>query len=470
MKSYLIMNVCHARKRKRHFTNPHTVIIIKSNLKQRSESVKKIFRFPLKQHIGASAAPTIVKDDRIVRGQLIASMEEDQLGANLYSSVSGVATEVNHREIVILADEIQSEEYEPLKQDTPLALIKEAGIVGLGGAGFPTYAKLAQPLSENGVVIVNGAECEPILGHNIAAIEKNPAQLIRGLQIVMDIVKVKKGIIAIKEVHTKAIARLEEVLKDDRIMLSTLPNLYPMGEERAIIRETLGVLLGVESLPSEADAVVINAETICRIQEAVDLKKPLIEKNMTVAGKLKGNQKLIQIVENVPLGMSVEDVFELAGGLEEGYGELIMGGPFTGKRTDLKEPIIKTTGGLIAAECFMKGPDKVGLLVCACGANQERLEEIAASMGSRVAGVEYCKQAHPVKNSFKCENPGRCPGQVQKVMALKKAGAQAVLISNCTDCSNTVMSCAPKMGLPVYHCTDGALRAVNEKLIRKIHK
>jgi proline reductase-associated electron transfer protein PrdC len=242
-----------------------------------------------------------------------------------------------------------------------------------------------------------------------------------------------------------------------------------MGEERAIIRETMGVLLGVESLPMEADAIVINAETACRIQEAVDLKKPLIDKDVTVAGKMKGNENLIQIFEDVPIGTTVGDLFEMAGGLEDGYGELIMGGPFTGKRTSLEAPIIKTTGGLIAAECFMPGPEKIGLLVCACGANKERLEEIAKSMGSEVVGVEYCKQAHTVKNSLKCENPGRCPGQVQKVMALKKAGAQAVLISNCTDCSNTVMSCAPKMGLPVYHCTDGALRAVNQKLVRRIH-
>ncbi|MGN0374768.1 MAG: proline reductase-associated electron transfer protein PrdC, partial [Butyrivibrio sp.] len=369
----------------------------------------------------------------------------------------------------ILADEVQTKEYEKLKQDTPLALIEEAGIVGLGGAGFPAYAKLSVPLASNGVVIVNAAECEPILGHNIAEIINNPGQLIRGLLIVMDVVKVNKGIIAIKEIHAEAVARLREVLEDERIEIALLPDLYPMGEERAVIRETLGRLLSVESLPSEADAVVINAETVCRIQEAIDLKKPLIDKNITVAGKLKGNVELIRILKNVPIGMSVRDVFEMAGGLSEEYGEIIMGGPFTGKRTDLDKPIIKTTGGLIATECFPKGPDKIGLLVCACGADKERLEEIAESLGSKVVGVEYCKQAHQVKNSLKCENPGRCPGQVQKVMALKKAGAQAVLISNCTDCSNTVMSCAPKLGLPVYHCTDGALRSVNQKLIRRIH-
>jgi len=161
-------------------------------------------------------------------------------------------------------------------------------------------------------------------------------------------------------------------------------------------------------------------------------------------------------------------VFDMAGGVKDGYGELIMGGPFTGRRTTMESPVIKTTGGLIATECFFKGPDKIGLLVCACGADKERLSQIAKSMGSEVVGVEYCKQAKPVKAALKCENPGKCPGQVGKIMELKKAGAKAVLISNCTDCSNTVMSCAPKMGLPVYHCTDQALRAVNEKLIRRI--
>ena len=136
----------------------------------------------------------------------------------------------------------------------------------------------------------------------------------------------------------------------------------------------------------------------------------------------------------------------------------------------MEASVIKTTGGIIAAEEFLPGPKKIGLLVCACGANKERLEEQAKSMGSEVVGVEYCKQAKELKNSRKCENPGRCPGQVQKVMQLKKDGAQAVLISNCTDCSNTVMSCAPQLKLPVYHCTDGALRAVNHKLIRRFKK
>lgn len=431
--------------------------------------MERIFRFPLKQNIGAKAAPTVVKGDKIVRGQLLASVGEEQLGANLSSSVSGTVTEVDEDEITVLADETQTDDYIKLTGSDPLELIREAGIVGLGGAGFPTWFKLKDPFETEGIVLINAAECEPILGHNIAAIEKAPEKVIRGLQIVMDIVHASQGVIAIKEVHTRAVRRLRETLDDGRIRIALLPDMYPMGEERAVIREVTGTLLGVDTLPVDADAIVVNAETACRIQEAVDLKKPLIDKDMTVAGKLKGNENLIRIFENIPIGISVGDVFEMAGGLAEGYGEIIMGGPFTGKRAHPDDPVIKTTGGLIAAECFMKGPEKLGLLVCACGAGKERLEEIARSMGSEVAGVEYCKQAHKVKNSLKCENPGKCPGQVQKVLALKKAGAQAVLISNCTDCTNTVMSCAPKLGLPVYHCTDGALRAVNHKLIRRIH-
>jgi proline reductase-associated electron transfer protein PrdC len=435
--------------------------------------MKYVFRFPLKQHIGAESVPVIVKDDTVNRGQIIALKPENSLGANIYSSVSGVVKEVTDTEIVITADEVQPDTYTKLTKEEPLELIEEAGIVGLGGAGFPTYVKLSQPFEKDGVVIVNAAECEPILEHNIYSIEKNPEQLIRGLQIVMDITKAKWGIIAIKKIHKEAIDSLQQVLHEKRITdisLSFLQDIYPMGEERAVIRETLGVLLGVKALPMDANSIVINVETVCRIEEAVDLKKPLIDKNMTIAGKIKGNENLIQVFENVPIGISVEEMFNRAGGLAEDYGELIMGGPFTGKRTYPDSPVIKTTGGLIAAECFPKGPEKIGLLVCACGADKDRLMELAESMGSEVVGVEYCKQARQVKTAYKCENPGKCPGQVQKIMALKKAGAEAVLISNCTDCSNTVMSCAPKLELPVYHCTDGALRAVNHKLVRRFHK
>lgn len=436
--------------------------------------MKQVFKFPLKQHIGREAVPCVVEGDEVRRGQLLA-LQGEGLGSNIFSSVSGYVTYVGTDRIEIEPAKEQTKDYIPLTKTTPLELIQEAGIVGLGGAGFPTYAKLANPFATGGTVIINAAECEPILCHNIKRIEKKPRQLLRGLAIAMEVAHAEHGVIAIKAYHTEAIQELEEANTDPAIRIHQLPDMYPMGEERAIIREVFGKILPVTALPLEADAIVINAETACRIQEAVDEKKPLIDKDMTVAGKIHGNteDKLIQTFLDVPIGISVEAMFEKAGGpvshgLAEGYGELIMGGPFTGKRTALDAPVVKTTGGLIAAECFPKGPDKIGLLVCACGADADRMKQLAGSLGSEVAGIEYCKQAIEVRGTRKCENPGRCPGQVQKVMTLKKAGAKALLISNCTDCSNTVMSCAPKLGLAVYHCTDGPLRAVNHTLIRRI--
>lgn len=422
--------------------------------------------FPLRQHIGVPSEPVVSAGAHVKRGQLIAKKPDASLGANIFSSVDGTVDSVSETEIVINEENTDFSKYEKLTETSPLKLIEESGLVGLGGAGFPTYVKLGKKFEKGGVIAVNAAECEPILSHNMERIEKEPEKLIEGLKIAMEVVNAERGVICLKHIHTEAIEILNNTIKDNNITIFELENIYPVGEERAIVRDALGVLLDPEQLPSAADAIVINAETLYRLREAVVDKKPLIDKDLTVAGKLKENAS-IHVFLDVPLGKSVETLIDMAGGLGPEYGEIIMGGPFTGKRTTLCEPIVKTTGGIIVAENFMPGPQKIGLLVCACGANKERLEEQAKSMGSEVVGVEYCKQARQVKNSLKCENPGRCPGQVQKVMSLKKNGAQAVLVSNCTDCTNTVMSCAPQLKLPVYHCTDGALRSVNYKMIRK---
>ena len=427
------------------------------------------FVFDLKQNVGAPSIPLIHEGEQIQRGQLLAAKPAGALGTYLYSSIDGKVKSITETQIIIEESNTDFQKYILLKKKLPGELIEEAGIVGLGGAGFPASVKLNTDFKGNGTVIVNAAECEPILSHNIERIEQEPEKILKGLKIVMDLLHASRGIVAIKGIHTNAIQSLEKSISDEKVSVFHLENVYPMGEERALIRETLGILLSPEQLPLEASAIVINAETLLRIYEAVELKKPLIDKDMTVAGKLKEDAS-IHILKDVPIGMKVSDVLAKVGGVGPTYGELIMGGPFTGKRTSLDAPVVKTTGGIIAAEEFLPAPDKIGLLVCACGANKERLMEQAASMGSEVVGVEYCKQAKELRGNRKCENPGRCPGQVQKVMNLKNAGAKAVLISNCTDCTNTVMSCAPQLKLPVYHCTDGALRAVNYKLIRRFHK
>lgn len=428
------------------------------------------FIFPLKQGIGAPSEPGVFEGSSVRRGEKIATKPVDGLGSNIFSSIDGIVKSVSENEIIIEKSDDSSSDYIHLKKDEPLKMIEESGLVGLGGAGFPTYAKLSKPIPSEGRFIINAAECEPILSHNIDSIELNPKPLIRGIEIVMEILKAQRATIAIKAKHEKAVSILKDALKengDDRIDIHLLSDMYPMGEERALVREVMGKLLPVDEIPMAAGCVVSNVETVEKIYEIVDLQKPLIDKDVTIAGKINNEEK-IHIFHNFPIGMTVADAFALVGEASSEAGELIMGGPFTGKRTSPESPIIKTTGGLIATECFPKGPSKIGLLVCACGADEKRLRELAASYGSEVTGVEFCKQALETRGTRKCLNPGKCPGQVAKVMNLKKSGAQAILISNCTDCTNTVMSCAPKLGLPVYHATDLPLRACNIKLVRKI--
>ena len=442
----------------------NTFIVNKNKRGNGEDSMK--YTFKLRQHIGVPSEPAVKPGDKVQRGEKIAKRPKESLGANIFSSVDGVVTEVDDDHIIVEEENTDFSKYVKLSGQTPKELVEESGLVGLGGAGFPTYVKMNFDFGGEGVLVVNAAECEPILSHNIARIEDEPEKLIEAMKIVMETVHAVRGIIGIKKIHEKAIERLKEVIDDSTISIHELQNIYPMGEERALLRETIGILLEPEKFPSDAKAVVLNVETLYRLREAVLDKKPLMDKDMTVAGKLTENGS-IHVFFDIPIGTSVESVIEKAGGIGSEYGEIIMGGPFTGKRTYLDQPVIKTTGGIIVAETFWQGPKKIGLLVCACGGDEARLREQAASMGSEVVGVEFCKQARQVKGTRKCENPGICPGQVQKVLKLKKAGVEGLLISNCTDCSNTVMSCAPQLKLPVYHCTDGAMRSVNKKLIRK---
>lgn len=412
--------------------------------------MQRVYRFPLKQHIGVSACPIVKNGDKVKRGTLIAERKKDTLGSNIYASICGTVKSVTDEYIEIdkEKEEIQTQDFLKIEGNSILELIETAGIVGLGGAGFPTAVKLNMNLGTSGKVIINAAECEPILSHNIYRIEKHPEQIYKGLLYAMEVTGAGSGIIAIKEKNQKAIKALKEIIENTNVCIHELPDVYPMGDEKAIVREVLGVLLPVENLPSEVGAVIINAETAARITEAVELKKPFIDKDITLGGRLNINDKKVFL--NIPIGIQVSELLEKAGGVMEDAGEIIMGGPFTGKSTSLEAPIIKITGGLIGSMPFLKEEKKIGLLVCACGANEERLKELANKMGAPVVGVEYCKQAVNVKGAYKCSNPGKCPGQAEKVFKLKKEGAQALLISNCTDCSNTVMSLAPSLHMPVY--------------------
>ena len=453
----------------------------------------------LRQHVGAPCAPCVEVGTEVKKGTLIAT--PTGLGANIFSSVYGKVVEIKEDRIIIEPAAEQPEEFVPI--DVPadaskLDMVKAAGVVGLGGAGFPTGIKLGINLAEvaferdkmnaeinpelpedfeldceRGYILINAAECEPGLAHNVAQIMEQTDKVIAGVKYCMEITNADKAIFAIKKKNKEAVLKLMDAIKDEEGMsLHLLPDIYPMGEERAVVRECLGINLDTTQLPSAAKSVVVNLETACKVAEAIDEKKPCMSKNLTVRGNIKGGNAA-HVFMDVPVGISVGELIEMAGGFEkpDEVGEVIMGGAFTGRAAELDEPITKTTGAILTTYRMPDLTDKkVGLLVCACGGNEARMRVIADKMHGEVVSVARCKQAIENKPGapLKCLRPGNCPGQVKNNMQFKKDGCEYVIIGNCSDCSNTVMASAPSMGLKVFHQTDHVMRAVGHYQYRQL--
>ena len=217
----------------------------------------------LRQHVGAPCEAVVKAGDRVEKGKLIAT--PTGLGANIFSSAYGVVEDVMEDRIIIKPDEEQKDEFVPIPEGTKLEMVRAAGVVGMGGAGFPTAVKLGTDL-QGGYILVNAAECEPGLRHNIQQLEEDCEKVIRGVKHCMEISNAAKAIFAIKKKNEKAVARLREALKgEEAISIHLLPDIYPMGEERAVVRECLGIELSTTQLPSAANAIVCNVETLARI-------------------------------------------------------------------------------------------------------------------------------------------------------------------------------------------------------------
>lgn len=426
-----------------------------------------LYVIPLKQHVGGPCVPTVKIGDEVIRGQCIA--EPNGLGAKIHASVPGMVKNITEEAIEIEGIISDEQDYVKIKECDNIAdTAFEAGIVGAGGAGFPAHIKLKSEIPD-GYVIANCVECEPILNHNIKVLEENPELVIRGIRYAMEATKAPKGYIAIKAKNKRAIDSLVKAIGTATdVEVKELRDMYPMGEERAIIHEIFGIWLRPDQLPIEAKAVVMNGETLANLTRAVEDLKPVIDKDITVGGKLKNGTES-NIFLQVPIGTPISSLIEQCGGIDGEFGEVVIGGPYTGKAGDIHKSVVtKISGGAIVTIPLPEYAGPIGLLVCACGADETRLRDIAGKMKSEVVAVTKCKNIVEVRGANKCLTPGDCPGQVQGIMDLKRNGAKRVLVSNCSDCTNTVMCCAPNMGLPVYHHTDHIFRTVDHELTRRL--
>lgn len=221
-----------------------------------------------------------------------------------------------------------------------IQLVKEAGVVGAGGAGFPTHVKLD---AKADIVIANGAECEPLLQVDQQSAVNNFDSLLAGLEAEMEQVNASKGIIAIKSKHTELVKRIEDGIRGRfNLEVFQLPNVYPAGDEHILVHLVTNKLVPEGGIPLQVGVVVNNVGTIINVNNALK-GIPVTERMITIVGEVE-----FPITTSLPLGTSIREAIDLAGGATVGDFSVIVGGPMMGYvEEDLNKPIIKTTSGII---------------------------------------------------------------------------------------------------------------------------
>ena len=317
--------------------------------------------YPLSQHIGAPATPVVAVGDKVLKGQKIAEAG-GFVSSPIYASASGTVKAIEpHRvavgdmvnSIVIENDGAFEEvEYTPCEDVTALSKeeivnkVKEAGVVGMGGAGFPTHVKLSPKEPEKiEYVIANCAECEPYLTADYRRMLENPEELIGGMKIILQLFDHAKGVLGIEDNKPDCIEKLTELVKDEpRIEVCPLQTKYPQGGERQLIYAVTGRAINSKMLPADAGCVVNNCDTIHAIYEAVHFGRPVMKKVMTITGNaIKEPQNL-----RVRTGTNFRELIEEAGGFTSEPEKIIAGGPMMGiPLISLDVPVVKTSSAIL---------------------------------------------------------------------------------------------------------------------------
>ena len=314
-----------------------------------------ILVIPMQQHIGAPCKPLVKKGDLVTVGQKIG--DNQGLCVPVHASVSGKVKAVEARphtngsrvmSVVIENDHKGTvcpdckprteEEVEMLSPEELIAIIREGGIVGMGGATFPTHVKLSGGIGKVDTVIVNAGECEPYITSDDRLCREMPEELISGLKIIMQILGLKEGHIGIEDNKPEAVSALKAHLgKEDGIIIDVLPAKYPQGAEKQLIYAVTGREVPSGGLPAAVGCAVFNAATCKAIYDVVYKGMPLIKRIVTVSGDISMDAKNLL----VPIGTSFIDLMDCAGFSENPY-KVLSGGPMMGAaQYDLTVTVIK---------------------------------------------------------------------------------------------------------------------------------
>ncbi|HEY8804432.1 MAG TPA: electron transport complex subunit RsxC [Clostridium sp.] len=377
---------------------------------------------PVRQHIGAPCEPIVAKGDLVKKGQVIANSAAF-VSSPVHASISGVVTDVAEYphpvfgkclSIVIENDGLDEwiegipvqRDWEKLNDNEIKGIIKEAGIVGMGGATFPTHVKLSPPKEKKiDLLIINAAECEPFLTADYRMMLEYTKQIVTGIKIIMKVLGVQKAYIGIEDNKPEAVSVMQKATEGTTIEVKAIPTKYPQGAEKMLIKVLADREVPSGSLPMDVGVVVQNVGTVVAIFDAVVKGIPLIQRVTTISGSAVKEPKNLLL----RLGTTFKDAIDNCGGFVEKPAKIIMGGPMMGfAQSNLNISIIKGVSGILGlnrkdinsgtqSPCIRCGKC---VSVCPCGLNP--------SMLSILGEKDMYEEAKLEQNLFDCAECGSC--------------------------------------------------------------
>ncbi len=399
-----------------------------------------VVKIPMSQHIGAPAEPCVKAGDKVFVGTKIGDAS-GFVSAPVHSSVSGTIKAIEEMNVggrktkcVVIESDGNMEKdpgLKPFPVNTREDIAKAAdlcGLVGLGGAGFPTKVKLSvKEETPIDTLIINGAECEPYITSDYRACMEDYEDVIEGVYLIKEKLNIEKVIICIESNKPKAIEKLYEIAadkrdEDDSVKLMKLPTSYPQGAEKVIIYSATGRRVPAGKLPSDVGCIVMNITSVVTLNRFIKTGMPLVSKRITVDGTAVNEPKNII----VPIGTAIKDVLEFAGGVTEDASEIIFGGPMMGVDAENDSGVIeKRTNAITVMKEEIKPPAVTPCIRCGRCARACPMKLYPASVEAAVnhglteslnnLNVNYCMECGSC--SYVC--PAKRP--LTQVMRLAKA-------------------------------------------------
>lgn len=332
----------------------------KNTAKMRAEriAVPKTVNIPMSMHIGAPAVPVVKIGDDVKVGQLIGEAGRG-LSSPVYSSVSGKVKKIDEmlniagariQTVLVESDGLQTlddsiKPYDVNTREEFLDALAKSGIVGLGGAGFPTLTKLRADINKIDTLLINGAECEPYITSDTRTMIDDAEAVAHGISLIKRFLEIKNVVIGIEKNKPECISSMKKAIADiDGACVKALPSVYPQGGEKVLVYHTLGRVIKEGGLPMDCGVIVMNCTTAAAVSKFIRTGMPLVEKCITVDGSaIKEPKNVI-----APIGTPIRDLVEHCGGFSQEPRKALYGGPMMGiALTDFTAPVLKQTNALL---------------------------------------------------------------------------------------------------------------------------